>query len=68
MKKKSTLFALIAVACIAVALFFMYKETREAYDLGYEETEPEQTEPEETAPETARPAEPVITASDEQTN
>jgi hypothetical protein len=36
--------------------------------LGYEETEPEEIEPEETAPETARPAEPVNTASDEQTN
>jgi hypothetical protein len=68
MKKKSTLFALIAVACIAVALFFMYKETREAYDLGYEENGPEETESEENAPETAHPAEPVNTASDEQTN
>lgn len=41
MKKKSTLFALIAVACIAVALYFMYRETRETFDVGYDETEPE---------------------------
>lgn len=68
MKKKSTLFALIAVACIAVALFFMYKETRATYDLEYDDQEPEETAPEETAPETARPAETVNTASDEQTN
>ncbi len=68
MKKKSTLFALIAVACIAVALFFMYKETREAYDLGDYESEPEETEPEETAPGTARPAESLNKVSDEQTN
>lgn len=47
MKKKSTLFALIAVACIAVALYFMYRETRETFDVGYDETEPEQeVEPE----------------------
>jgi len=44
------------------------KETREAYDLGDYESEPEETEPDEIAPETARPAEPVKTASDEQTN
>lgn len=41
MKKKSTLFALVAVACIAVALYFMYRETRETFDVGYDETEPE---------------------------
>lgn len=42
MKKKSTLFALVAVACIVIALFFMYKETRETYDLGDFEEEPEE--------------------------
>lgn len=47
MKKKSTLFALIAVACIAVALYFMYRETRETFDLGFDENEPEpEAEPE----------------------
>ena len=51
MKKKSTLFALIAVACIAIALFFMYKETRETYDLGDFDEEPEQEEREEPEPE-----------------
>lgn len=50
MKKKSTLFALVAVACIVIALFFMYKETREAFDLGDFEGEPEE-EQEEREPE-----------------
>jgi len=41
MKKKSTLFALIAVVCIAVALYFMYRETRDSYDLGEIDPDPE---------------------------
>lgn len=47
MKKKSTLFALIAVVCIAVSLYFMYRETRDTFDIGLEETDPEpEAEPE----------------------
>jgi hypothetical protein len=46
MKKKSTIFALIAVICVAAALYFMYKETRATYDISIEE-EPEEEEPEE---------------------
>lgn len=39
MKKKSTILALIGVICFALALYFMYKETRDEYeDL---ETEPQ---------------------------
>lgn len=45
MKKKSTIFALIAVICIAVAMYFMYKETRDNYDYS-DDQEPEE-DPEE---------------------
>lgn len=56
MKKKSTLFALIAVACIAVALYFMYRETRDSYDLGEIDPEPEPAEDPEPAEVTTAPA------------
>lgn len=56
MKKKSTLFALIAVACIAVALYFMYRETRDSYDLGEIDPEPEPAEELEPAEVTTAPA------------
>lgn len=56
MKKKSTLFALIAVVCIAVALYFMYRETRDSYDLGEIDQEPVVEADQAQAEETAAPA------------
>lgn len=46
MKKKSVIFALIGVLCVAVALYFMYKETRDTYDIYIDEPEPGEPEPE----------------------
>lgn len=65
MKKKSTLFALIAVACIAVALYFMYRETKETYDVGFDEPEdaPEDTPDEATDAKVI----PITPADNEQT-
>lgn len=65
MKKKSTLFALIAVACIAVALYFMYRETKETYDVGYDEPEESPEDQPEDAPEAK--VIPVTQADNEQT-
>ena len=65
MKKKSTLFALIAVACIAVALYFMYRETKETYDVGYDEPEETPEDQPEDAPEAK--AIPITPADNEQT-
>lgn len=56
MKKKSTLFALIAVVCIAVALYFMYRETRDNYDLGEIDQDPDPEVDPEPAEVTAAPA------------
>lgn len=42
MRKKSTIFAIIGVLCVAVAMYFMYKETRDTYDVFIDdEPEPE---------------------------
>lgn len=65
MKKKSTLFALIAVACIAVALYFMYRETKETYDVGYDEPEETPEDQPEDAPEAK--VIPITQADNEQT-
>ena len=57
MKKKSTIFALIAVVCVALALYFMYKETRATYDVTVDEDEQildEEEEVPETGSETAK--------------
>ena len=55
LKKKSAIFALIAVLMFAAAMFFMWKETKETYDNGdFEndtEPEPEETEYYEPEPE-----------------
>jgi len=40
MRKKSTIFAIIGVLCVAVAMYFMYKETRDTYDV-FIDDEPE---------------------------
>lgn len=56
MKKKSTIFAFVAVLCIAAALYFMQRETKELYADGDEYlTDDEGTEPEpEPKPRRAR--------------
>ena len=57
MRKKSTIFALVAVLCIAAALYFMQRETKEMYSDGDDlliDEEPD-TEPEaEPKPRRAR--------------
>lgn len=58
MRKKSTIFALIGVLCVAVAMYFMYKETRDTYDIYIDdEPEPEQPEPE---PDTTKEGKNVV--------
>ena len=56
LKKKSTIFALIGVLMFAAAMYFMYHETRETYDIGDfidDEPEPEEIEEiDEPEPET----------------
>jgi len=44
LKKKSTIFALVGVLMFAVALYFMYRETKEAYEIGDSEEQPEPEE------------------------
>lgn len=45
LKKKSAIFALIAVLMFAAAMYFMYRETKETYDFGdFEEDETEAEE------------------------
>jgi len=63
LKKKSTIFALIGVLCLAAAMYFIYRETRANYDLGdFDETEPDDDA------ETVTPAKTVnTTAEDEST-
>lgn len=54
LKKKSAIFALIAVLMFALAMYFTYRETKETYDFGDFETEEEpeeDTETEEPEPE-----------------
>jgi len=51
MKKKSTIFALIGVICVVVAMYFVYKETRDTYDI-YIDEEPEPDEEPEADKET----------------
>lgn len=46
LKKKSTIFALVGVLMFVVALYFMYRETKETYDVGdFEQPEPDEPEP-----------------------
>jgi hypothetical protein len=46
LKKKSLIFALIGVVMFAVAMYFTYRETRDNYDLGDFDDQPEEQEPE----------------------
>lgn len=42
LKKKSTIFALIGVLMFTAAMYFMYAETKNTYDIGdFDEPEPE---------------------------
>jgi hypothetical protein len=73
MRKKSTIFAIIGVLCVAVAMYFMYKETRDTYDVFIDdEPEPEtDIEAETTKEEPAnvqKEAEPGTTTGSETEN
>lgn len=61
MKKKSTIFALIGVLCVAVAMYFMYKETRDTYDIFIDDEPEPDNEPEpENEPDTIKKENNVI--------